>query len=363
MTPPRSAKVVVVGALPFPVPLEPIFFDPPTFMEESQDNPGSATIAQQISLSKVLCKAITDKRIASARKHYTAFQTAYAPRIALKRKRLQAASQDRLWRADLMRLVEIHQAHILHDTIRQEIIEMFERAIKECVERALAECAEAMRRIDERVERQLAQQPEGNFMVRRSLEMTGEDEEQHSDTGAILSTNNSTIANSRPRRNATINHGVVRDVPGGQAPFTAVSSTISTSLNTMLTDAEIWDDLQMIFPEEVSRSGYPRRTTKNATVGSSSQNIEVRFEAGVCAWISGQRIAKGDRLQVSSIDIFNGIIESIWTGVLVSILASELILRPDTLDGRQLDDTERNRLRIPLHNLRTGRFQIIADQS
>ena len=37
---------------------------------------------------------------------------------------------------------------------------------------------------------------------------------------------------------------------------------VSTNLNTMLTEAEIWDDLQLVFPEEVNKGRLYEETGK-----------------------------------------------------------------------------------------------------
>ena len=228
---------------------------------------------------KTAAERLLEKRMDQVKGSYATFTASTGVALAAKRERLHAFAQERLWRAAQMRALEMGQAQAVHDIIVKDVIEACERATAECKEKALNECVEEIRKLEDKEDKRsipLKKTTESN----NNAIVNGDDE----DSDAIP--NSVSIATNRPRRNN------LQQTTG----MTSSSTMVNTNLNTMLTEAEIWDDLQLVFPGDVNKAGYMKRQAK---VGTS--NVDIRVEGSV-AWCQGQRFVKGDRIKVRCSD-------------------------------------------------------------
>lgn len=275
-------------------------------------------------------------RLEQARASYTIFADSIDSSLAAKRERLQAFAQERLWRAAQMKALELGQAQAVHDMAVKDTVETCEKAVMECKEKALNECTEEIRKLEDKDDKRSI--PLKKVVEPGNALTNGDDE----DSDAPI--NSTSIASSRPRRNNL------------QQPMATTSNTmVSTSLNTMLTEAEIWDDLQLVFPEDVNKAGYMKRQAK---VGTS--NVDIRVEGSV-AWYQGQRFVKGDRIKVKCVDSSASPTESVYIGHVSGVSAGEVTMKPSNLDGRELEESERSRIRMALGQIRAGRFLLLHD--
>jgi hypothetical protein len=287
-------------------------------------------------MMKAIMEELWEKRLDQARESYATFTDSTNTSLAAKRERLQAFAEERLWRAAQMKTLEMGQAQAVHDMAVKDTVETCEKAVTECKEKALNECTEEIRKLEDKDDRRsipLKKTTEsGNAMI------NGDDE----DSDAAV--NNTSIATSRPRRNNL-----------QQTMATTSSTMVSTNLNTMLTEAEIWDDLQLVFPEEVNKAGYMKRQAK---MGMGS--VDMRVEGSV-GWYQGQRFIKGDRIKVKCVDLSANPTEYVYTGHVSGVSNGEITMKPSTLDGRELDESERSRIRMALGQIRAGRFILQHD--
>lgn len=286
---------------------------------------------------KTVVEELRERRLDQARESYATFTDSTNVSLAAKRERLQAFAQERLWRATQMKTLEMGQAQAVHDMAVKDTVETCEKTITEFKEKALSECTEEIRKLEDKEDKRSIPLKK---ITESGTAMTNGDDE---DSDAAI--NNTSIATSRPRRNNL------------QQTMTTTSSTmVSTNLNTMLTEAEIWDDLQLVFPEEVNKGGYMKRQAK---VGTS--NVDVRVEGSV-GWYQGQRFVKGDPIKVKCTDLTSpNLTESLYLGHVSGVSNGEITMKPRVLDGRELEDSERSRIRMALGQIRAGRFVIQHD--
>lgn len=293
-------------------------------------------------------------RLSAVRSLYVGFRSTYSSRIASRLGRLGVYADERRWRAAVMRDVLREQAHFLYESSIKEVEEASERAIKEVKERAMAEALEERKRLEEHgitsaESRKALRKTTTSAAAATAPTMTvpnNNDEEEESDSN----NNNGNGAHARPKR-----------TPASQVSATSSNNSsatmVSTSLNTMLTEAEIWDDLQLIFPEDMTRSGYPRRgvhvtSGANPVASSSGRVYELRVEAGM-AWYQGVRFVRGDRIRAR---LEEGSSPVVYVGSISSISGNEVTMRPDAINGRLVEESERARLRMALGQIRAGRW-------
>lgn len=297
-------------------------------------------------------------RLSAVRSSYDAFRSTYSLRIASRLTRLAAYVDERRWRAAVMRDVLREQAHLLYEGGAREAEEACERASREVRERAMAEALEERRRVEEHSvpgaeSRKVLRKTTAAATVATAPAMavpSNNEEDEESDGN---NNSNGNGIHARPRRTPASQISATNSSNNGSATM------VSTSLNTMLTEAEIWDDLQLIFPEDMTRSGYPRRgahaaSGANPATAGGGRLYELRVEGGV-AWYQGARFVRGDRIGVR---LEEGPSPTVYVGAILSISGSEITVRPDTINGRPAEEGERARLRMALGQIRTGRWTL-----
>ena len=129
------------------------------------------------------------------------------------------------------------------------------------------------------------------------------------------------------------------------APHVLSSSLASTSLSTLLPDADIAEDMAQLFPDEFSKAGYLKRGSK------ATSAFDVKVEQGQLVY-QGQKYAKGDKVKIGSLDG-----STMVTGNIAGISFAELIIKSLTRDK---DGGSPQKVRILLSNLRSGKYQLVG---
>lgn len=272
--------------------------------------------------------------------------------MALLSQHINAQAEELKWNAETVYALSCSQIDTEWQAARKSTIDSYEQSVKELKDKTWAALQEELNRLE------ASGGVSGDENGAGTTATEGEDiniDDSHANN------NVTPVLPSRPKR-ITSSQQQSQAAPTNST-FCSSTTVGSQALSTLVTEQELYEDLQVVFPEEVSRSGFLKRSghlSNNGVASSTTSSglkppsapgaLDIRIEGHV-GYYQGHRFVKGDRIAVVQGDHE----QVVYTGIVSGVSGNEITMRPDEHNDDDPLITQ-GRLRMPLGSIRAGKW-------